>query len=71
MLGGKAGSDSMAKLHGGNGMTSDYDHQRILDRLDSLDKRFGHIIAYVKQLEARIEKLERRGDETPAQVERG
>lgn len=29
-------------------MTSDYDHQRILDRLDSLDKRFGNVIAYVK-----------------------
>ena len=48
-------------------MTTDYDYQRLLDRLDSLDARYGNMIAYCKRIEARVEELERelglQGDE--------
>lgn len=46
---------------------SDYDHQQLLKRLDSMDKRFGNVIAFVRRLEQRVDELERelglRGDE--------
>lgn len=46
---------------------SDYDYQRIMDRLEKMDKRFGNIVAYVRRLEQRVDELERelglQGDE--------